>query len=465
MSFDIRDAPIGHKRTREEGAKPRKEEPKLPDFLEYGTKPTIKPGASSRVTPDFIEGFMHYTEGMPTGKLFRLWGGINTILGALTRRVWTISAGLRVYPNLYTFFIGKPGTGKDVVCDAMESLWMSLNDELILAPRSLSPKGLIDVLGEEECSRFYSYTNEDGLPIQIEFRPLIICVPELGTILPVYDPQILSFLNELYGSKDHFEDRVRGRGMVSIINPCVHVVLGTQPDFLGETFRDTAFGMGIFSRLIMVYSSDIPKVTLWGDSTENKRETIKGGLVHDLQQIVKLTGEFKITSKAQELVSEWYHKQSAKDAPTHLKLEHYNSRRILHLLKLCMAFSVSRTNDLVIDEIDWRKAYNTLTFTEARMPEIFASMTSARSDNSTIEEVMLHIRDVLSKTEKPIPESQLVKYLSKKVPSQVISPIIENMVKSKKIRPLIGKNQERFFDLWIDLSTKEKEEQTKSTGE
>src|SRR3974377_55752 len=86
---------------------------------------------------DWIENFFNLTECIPSPPIFRLWCGIATVAGALERRVWVVSAGKRVFPNLYTLLVGHPGTGKTQAIEHVSYLWYSCR-ALFISPQHVT---------------------------------------------------------------------------------------------------------------------------------------------------------------------------------------------------------------------------------------------------------------------------------------------------------------------------------------
>ena len=65
-----------------------------------------------RKLQSWTDAFFQYTEKIGSPPLFRRWCGIFTVAAALERKVWTVNNKGRLYPNLYMFLVGPPGTGK-----------------------------------------------------------------------------------------------------------------------------------------------------------------------------------------------------------------------------------------------------------------------------------------------------------------------------------------------------------------
>lgn len=382
---------------------------------------------------------------MPSPEIFRRWAGVSGVAGALERRCQIRTNGGVLYPNLFILFVAPPGVGKDQAINPMRELWAA-SGKFNIAPISMTHKGLIDQLAEESSHK--SIIDPETNHYE-SYHSLLCAVPELGVLLPAHDLGFLSALNELYNCYDLFEERIRSKGEVlRIEKPHISIISGTQPKYLGELFPEAAYGMGFTSRIIMVYAGTPVRVTLWGK--RNFNPGLKDDLISDLKQMAILRGDFTITEEAAAAIESWHLHGCALDAPQHSRLLHYNARRIMHTLKLSMAFSVSESNNMVITLDHWNSALELLLETEELMPEIFKEISSG-GQAAEIEELFLHLVRLYAERKKEIPESHLIHFLHTKVPANQIDFIMNTMLRAKMIKEVIPKGvlnvpgRERFF--------------------
>src|SRR5438105_11465498 len=90
-----------------------------------------------RRSPDWIEGFQSFSDGMPSPLIFRKWAAISAIAGALQRRVYVTTSISRIYPNLYIVLVAPPTIGKSQAITPIHQIWSSLNT-LHVAPDSVT---------------------------------------------------------------------------------------------------------------------------------------------------------------------------------------------------------------------------------------------------------------------------------------------------------------------------------------
>lgn len=336
------------------------------------------------------------------------------------------SAGI-IYPNMYILLVGPPSTGKDQAIIPARKLWERTRS-LNIAPISMTGKGMLDALADPKALRQFSAKEKK---VFLTYQSLLVCVPEFGVLLPAYDLQFISILNELWACGDIFEERLRGSGETfTIEKPHVHIMAGTQPKFLGEFFPDAAFGMGFTSRIIMIYAGEPVRKGVFAKRKSYK--SMENKLLSDMKRMTQLYGEVEFTYAAQEYIEEWHMDLAEEEAPTHSKLQQYNGRRLLHLLKLSIVFSVSDSDQMVVDLPHVKRAHLTLLEAERVMPEIFKEMTY-NSQMSEIEEAFYFIMREYSSKNRPVPEHRVTHFLMTKVPANQIQFILDSMIRSKII--------------------------------
>ena len=384
--------------------------------------------APTRILPDLIESWIAYMDGLPTNKLFAEWAAVFLVSAALTRRVWVrTSEGMPpTYPNLYVALVGPPGSGKDIAINPVAKL---LREASVGAPdghgfyigeESLSPKGLIDSIASSDS--ICSYTIQKGSVQEVvKFQSLIGCVPELGTLIPEYNIQFISSLNELYNCKPHYKDRIRG-ALVEVMNPHIALFLGTQPETMVKVFPESAFKMGFTSRMILVHANAPTIQNLFRDldAPPLNKDRLWNNIRSDIRSLPLVSGEMTVAPEAQRALNHFHVKQAAETAVPTSKYTDYNVRRSLHLLKLSMIMALSRQPVLNIELRDVERAQALLFKTEALMPKIFANLVTDRGFHASVEEVV-------NGNEKTISHQQLIVRLRRRHPPNEIRQVIASM--------------------------------------
>lgn len=390
-------------------------------------------GSGPRRLTDWITSSLRYSEGIPSPEIFRLWSSIATVAGALERRVW-VETSLRIlYPNLYTLLVSVPGIGKSQAIQNVGELWMGTK-KLKVSPDNMTKAALIDALASASTNLIL------GESTLVEYHSLAVAASEFGVLVPAHDLDFLSVLNHIYDNPPYYRELRRTRKEEDdIIAPQLNIIAGTQPAYLANLLPEAAWGQGFTSRLIMIYSGERVKNKLFPGEAPVNRDDLKKDLLTDLTSIATLYGKMRWTENAIKLAEE-LKETDMPPQPEHSKLEYYNSRRILHLVKLSIVASVSRSHEMIINEQDVERARGWLLHAEEFMPDIFKEMVQ-RSDSQVIQDLHFFAFRIYMKEKRPVHKIRLIHFLQHRVPSEKIAKVLDIAV------------QANFFDLLAGTET------------
>ena len=374
---------------------------------------------------DWLEAFEEYTASLSTPAVFRRWTGISILAAALERKVWVETDLGLLFPNLYIFLVSPPGVGKTVLTSMAWRAIKQLSNHHV-ASSSVTRATLIEEINDAERTVLV----QGQTPVR--FNSLYLCSNELGTLLPAYELEFMSKLTEIYDGHSYSEKRRNAKHNVAIERPQLNLFAATQPGYLASMLPEVAWEQGFLSRAILVYSGDIIRKSLFAKTEVDK--SIWLSLIHDLKLIGKLHGEFRFEPKAAELVDNFYMETHKLTAPSHPKLQHYNTRRPAHLLKLVQIASASRADDLLITVDDFHSALDWLIEAESSIPNIFKAMQSG-GDSQVIRDTWHFVYEQGIKSDKPITKPHLMAFLGQRVPSEKIERIIDIMTQMKLLRP------------------------------
>lgn len=376
--------------------------------------------APGRALSSWIDGFLEHTEGIQSSELHRLWAGIAGIAGALERKVWIHSQRRVVYPNLYIFLVGPPGSGKTYALQACRALWQTLKKHHV-APVSLTKAALMDRLARAD--RIFEP------PMTGSFNSLLIASGEFGALLPNYDADFLNALTNIYDNDKYDEERRGIKDPLIIEAPQINLIACTTPSFLTNTMPAGAWEQGFLARVIIAYNdlTDIAPLNLL-DIEAQKDTHLTKALREDLNKIGARQGRLLFTGDAAKLIEAWSDSGGGEIKPTHPRLIHYNRRRTMHLLKLCMIACIDRGAQN-IDVPDFQCALNWMTQVEFYMADVFTAMSSG-GDAMVINDCWHYALTKFLRDGKGLTTAQLWSYLQAKVPSYSISKIVEAMLRA-----------------------------------
>ena len=370
---------------------------------------------------DIISDFMDYTEGAVSPEIHRLWCGISLVGGACERRIWTTVGDYIDFPNLYILLVAPPGTGKSII-NTVKDLWQeAVNPEtksslFHVASESLTRAALVDELKDAETVRLIKM-------FAYEYHTLLIAAEEFEVILPSYDSNLISLLNALWNNgKSHTEKRRHGPAKEVIIErPQLHILGGAQPSYFVAHFPEEAWTTGLARRTIMVYADSAPTKDPF-IKTPNRR-TIKDRILKRLANLFEMYGEVRIQKSVAEKVTKW-HLSKQPPRPTHSKLEGYVTTRLQFLLKLCTISCMSRSLDMLIEDMDLDRAMKWLLQAESYMPDIHRAMVG-RSDTQVLEELHRYTFACWTKDKRAIKTSTIIEFLATRLPSEKVDKVFQ----------------------------------------
>ena len=369
---------------------------------------------------DFIDDYVAATAAMASPEIYRTWGAITAVSGALERKVWTAGSSAYIYPNMFTLLVGPPASGKSNAIRPIREIWSKVKG-LHLAPDNVTKAALIDALYRA------LRTIPNGTEVPEIFTAMSAACSEFGVFIVKHDTEFLSVINFLWDSPDSYIEERRTMGKIEIIKPHLVMLAGTQPDFLNSVMPDEAWGMGFMSRLIMVFAPKAPIKSLFSGGSELDLKPF----VESLSNIFEFRGEFVWSKHACREIDIW-NESGCPPCPDHAKLLHYNARRAVHCVKLSMISAASRGQMLVTVE-DFERAQSWLIDAEKTMPDIFRTMNH-KADSQIISDMHFYMYRVWASLRpdkrRPLKTEELYKYLLTKVTADRINRIIEVAEKS-----------------------------------
>jgi hypothetical protein len=330
----------------------------------------------SRNFPNWINGYIDYTDNLEAPLLFHLWTGIATVAGALRGKCWIDMGYFRWKPNFFVVFVAPPGiVSKSTTLNVGMGLLRQV-EGIHFGPESATWQAVTDAFREAE---------EVVAEIGEKMSALTIVASELGTFLDPKNREMIDILNDLWdGRSVPWTRRTKGEGTTEIQNPWLNFAGCTTPAWIQENFPQYAIGGGFTSRTVFVYGDEkrsliaYPKIEM--DTLGNQYATDRLKLVNDLRKISALAGEFVLTNESIQWGKAWYERHW-KHAPQHLNLELYGgyiARKQTHIHKLAMVLSAAERDDLIIHPHDLSRAHDLITSLEPSFAKVFSALADNR---------------------------------------------------------------------------------------
>lgn len=276
----------------------------------------------------------------------------------MKRNVWIggiprIVEEWKLYPNLYTVLVGRPGIGKGVAMNPAISLLKKAGTSNILSDR-VTMEFVLEKLSKG-FPRVYVSPNgaspqQAALKIGNEAAALIIST-ELSVFITASQFTI-TCLSDLWDSKEGvYQYGTRGKGEWNVHDPVVSLLGGSAQNWLVKAIPADAVGGGFTRRVNFVLATGKDVRT----SNTNRPLCDKDDLVEDLRYISTLKGQFHLTPGAFKLFKTYHDSCDPNEFDDEASAV-YKTSKWANACKLAEVLSISRSDSLLINELDLQMA-------------------------------------------------------------------------------------------------------------
>jgi hypothetical protein len=382
-----------------------------------------------RKLSDWISAYLEYTDESEPPISYNTWISISLLSASLQRRCSFRWGYETIYPNMYIVLVGPSGK-----CRKGTALRMGIEaikvTKVKMVSESITREKLIRKM-KESISNF-----TDPQTRAIKYHCSMTCISEeLSVFLGQADVKFLADLTDWYDSKDKWTYDTKGSGTDEIQGLCFNLLGATAADWLVSILPAEAVGGGFTSRIIFVVEEN-KRRTLPEPIFNERTATLLKALRHDIEVIQTLAGRFVFSDDTKEMYTSWYQEQDAATMNGRPPIEDprfagYCERRATHLRKLCMIFSASRANDMLITPDDFERALNAMKAAEVKMIKVFGGLGSAKYSQLTEK-----ILNVLS-TRGTMTRSQLLLHFYRDLDMETLKIIEETLSAMKVVRIVI----------------------------
>jgi len=336
----------------------------------------------SRRCKDWLDSYIQYASHGEAPPHVHFWCGVSALAACLQRRVYFDQSPHFVwYPNFYIILVAPPAV---IAKSSTANLAMNLLAGLPgvhFGPAAISWQKLI--------SKFNDVKQDFIDPkkrTQEQMRALTIVSSELGTFLLPNDKEILNALIKLYDCED-YDRSTHAHGDEKVRKTWLNFIGCTTPTWISENLPHYMVGGGLVSRILWVYADKKEKYVPYPAFVQasEEQDALRKDLIHDLTEILDLTGEYSMTTAAKEWGEDWYHRHFKEDMARldDSDFKGYIQRKQGHMHKLAMVLSASRGDSLIITKEDLVRAEKEITKLEFQTKHIFKQMGKSQTANQS----------------------------------------------------------------------------------
>ena len=333
----------------------------------------------SRKLKDWLDGYLAYTNFTEAPLQFNFWAGVSVIAGALRKKAYIDQLYFRWSPNFYIIFVAPSGIAtKSTAMDAAMDLLREV-DGIFFGANSMTWQAMVIDLhkAEEEVAMPGGKTETQAC--------LTFASRELGSLINFTDMKLVDVLVDLYDGKDgSWRKATQTYGDQTVKNPWINIAACTTPSWISHNMPRQLIGGGFTSRCIFVYGDKkrqlipYPKKQVLKLRSATWFQDLRDNLVHDLNEIASIAGEYELTPEAEEFGVRWYH-DLWEAPPKHLLVNDfggYISRKQGHIHRVAMVVAAAYTDERRITLDDLTKAIALVDGLEADMVKVFSHIKS-----------------------------------------------------------------------------------------
>lgn len=324
---------------------------------------------ASRRLANWLKSYMQYTASLEAPDEFHFWTGVSTIAGALRRQVWIDQIHFQWTPNFYIILVSPPGIVNKTTTIGVGSRFLKQIPDVNFGPNAITWQALVQALSESTTA----FQMPDGTYHQMS---CITCSSgELGSLLDPHDRNMVDVLTDLWdGRLDTWKKMTKTSGTDVIENPWINIIAATTPSWLGDNLGESAVGGGFTSRCIFIYADRKRHfIALPRYHMQEMHAHLREDLMHDLEAISMIKGEYTFTQEAIDWVTTWYRSHWEKHASTVAsdRMAGYIGRKQTHIMKLSMVIAAAQRDDLVLQKSDLEEASLIVDSLETYQSKVF----------------------------------------------------------------------------------------------
>lgn len=381
---------------------------------------------AKRKLDNWLAGYRDYTtlvqESPP---IFHLWTGLFTLASVTRRKIWIEHPPKRLYTNFYIVLVSPPGRSRKSSAMGLGIDFLKEIQGVNISAENITQEAMIQDLAG--CADTFMHKGK-----LVTHSSLSVVSKELSVFIGMKNVKLLAVLCDLYDCHSKWTYKTKLSGTDHIIGEWLSIFGATTPDWLKTSLPIDAIGGGFTSRVIFVVCSERGKKIPRG-TRPNEALILEKKLIHDLEIIATLSGEFQWSDDAGAFYDDWYLKYEVSQSDWWLV--GYLERKPIHIIKIAMMLSIAESDSLIIELHHLKSAIQLLGQTELDMPSAFGGIGRSPTSQDIYKSIQV------LKEQGSLPHSKLVEMLWPHVEVNKISEIIETLKQTRRIKVDIQNNE------------------------
>lgn len=319
---------------------------------------------------NWLTSYLELVKNTEPHTRFHMWVGLMLVATTLGRKTELVMGPEVIFPNLYIVLVGPAACGKSTAIRYGVSLLRKAGTVIVAPAGRVTDQQLYIEL--EDAGRVTKWP--DGTTFQhhtmlVVASELVMFLGENKGAARKTSTDRLADICELYDGGP-FSYRTKNQGTNIINNPGLFLLGATTPLWITTSMPMLATAGGPTSRTLFVFSSTKSKIISLTRMPPFDKQ-LEAKLIHDLQQISKLTGPFTITPDADVFYDEWYTKVHPTLDLNDQRLDTYLGRMPIMVVKTAMALSACRDDSMIVTKQDFEGALRMVNNANKHMSKAF----------------------------------------------------------------------------------------------
>ena len=329
-------------------------------------------------------------------EFLHMWACISASAALLERRVFLPFGSSEIIPNLYTMFVGTPGSRKSSAIKLAKKFVRRTGYDTFAADKVTMQKFLCDLGGLNDDGSTNKGSLEDvyltdlGLQDIKSHSACFIAQDEFSDFIGINNYGFISLLGNFWDIQEPYKYRLKNGTSFEIPVPTINVLGATTPGQFNTIFPPAIADQGFLSRLLIVKAEDITRKLAFPPALPDE---LDAAIMHNFSKLLQLKGMMILHPATKLLMEKQYTTWKGLDDS---RFATYETRRYSQLLKLCIIMAAMRFSLEILPE-DFILANTILSYTETKMGDAVGYY--GKADNSDTSHTVLQI---IKNTDKPI---------------------------------------------------------------